>query len=295
MREARLVRLRAVVLALALALGVGGGSIPASAQEASGGRAPDADPAAALEAYDPLFDDPEEAPAGLDADPLETGNRHIFAFNRQVDRWVLDPITDGYQFLVPGPVRRSVNRVILNVNAPVIFANQVLQLRPRAAARTVGRFVANTTLGVAGIFDFAGEAMGLPRTDADFGQTLSRYGIPSGAYLMIPVLGPTTARDAVGSAVDYLLDPITYLVGPLNLEWQLALGGGEGLAIYESHEQGLDALRGSSVDFYAAMRSAYLQSRRAAEIEARSESCFSEPEPIPPPPPLEPEPELQGG
>jgi phospholipid-binding lipoprotein MlaA len=139
------------------------------------------------------------------------------------------------------------------------------------AATTLGRFVVNTTFGLAGIFDFAGDVMHVQRVDADFGQTLHRYGVPRGPYLVVPIFGPSTARDAFGTVVDQALDPLTYIIGPLNLQWQLILGGGQGLATREANADAMDALREASVDFYSALRSAYLQSRRARELEVRPE------------------------
>jgi phospholipid-binding lipoprotein MlaA len=235
-----------------------------------------------LDVYDPLFDEGAEGvPDDLDADPFEPANRGIFAFNQGLDTWLLDPITRGYQWLVPPPARRGVNRFFANLNSPVIFANQVLQLRPLPAAQTFGRFVTNTSLGVVGFFDFADEVIGLPPVEADFGQTLHRYWVPRGPYLMVPLFGPSTARDAVGLVIDQALDPLTYLIGPFNLQWQLILGGGQGLAVRESHVEAMEALRESSIDFYAVLRSAYLQSRRARELEVRPFAKESLPTGIP--------------
>jgi phospholipid-binding lipoprotein MlaA len=256
---------RYVAAALLLAVTVGSGSALAA------GLDPADSVTAALEVYDPLLDEADED-EGLERDPFERANRWTFAFNEGLDRWLLTPITRGYQWLVPGPMRRGVNRVFDNLNAPVIFANEVLQLRPVRATTTLTRFVVNSTFGVVGVFDVADEVMDLPRGEADFGQTLARYWIPRGPYLVVPVFGPSTARDAVGTVVDVALDPLTYIVGPLNLQWQLVRGGSQGLALRDSRSDQLDALRGSSVDFYSALRSAYLQSRHAMELEVRSQA-----------------------
>lgn len=248
-----------------------GSLTPARAEEAF----PE-EPEAALEAYDPLFDEAAGAEV-LERDPLEGANRWTFAFNQGLDRWLLDPLTRGYQWLVPAPGRRGVNRVFRNLNSPVVFANEVLQLRPVPAGITIGRFVVNSTLGIVGIFDVADDWMGLTRGEADFGQTLARYHVPRGPYLVVPLFGPSTARDALGTIVDQAIDPLTYLVGPLNLQWQLILGSGQGLALRDSHLGSLDALRDSSVDYYAALRSAYLQTRRAKELEVLVEEESSAP------------------
>jgi phospholipid-binding lipoprotein MlaA len=231
------------------------GPLPASSEVAPGG-----------DSYDPLFGD-DETGETLENDPFEPANRYVFTFNEGVGRYVLDPVTRGYQWLVPPAGRRAVNRVFDNLNAPVRFLNQVLQLRPVPAATTLTRFAVNSSLGIAGVFDVAGEVMKLPPTDADFGQTLARYRVPRGPYLVVPLFGPSTARDAVGTVVDQALDPLTYIVGPLNFQWQLILGGSQGLALRDENLEALEALREASVDFYSALRSAYLQVRLARETE----------------------------
>ena len=232
----------------------------------------DSDTSIPLERYDPLYDETaEEGHVETVSDPLEPMNRAIFGFNEQLDRYVLDPITRGYRFLVPAPARRGVERFFRNLKSPVIFANLVMQGRGRDAAVTVGRFAANTTLGVGGVFDYADEVIGLKRTEADFGQTLGAYGIPSGPYLIVPLFGPSNARDAVGSVADQAMNPLTYFVAPMQLQWSLLFGGSQGIAYREANADALDALRDASVDFYAALRSAYTQSRRSAVEEARGE------------------------
>lgn len=225
---------------------------------------------------DPLFDeDGDEAEfqiADSEArDPWEPLNRGVFRFNRGLDTVFLDPVTRGYQLLVPEFGRRAVERVFLNLDTPVIFTNQMLQLRALDAACTLGRFVINSSVGVAGLFDPAAAGAGLRRTEADFGQTLAFYGTPSGPYLILPVFGPSTARDAFGDVVDVMTDPLTYVLGPFRW-WTLALGGSEGLVVFESNVENLRQLEAGSVDFYSALRSAYLQSRDAEIRAVRGES-----------------------
>jgi phospholipid-binding lipoprotein MlaA len=231
--------------------------------------APGPDAAGVIETYDPLYDESGEAEADTVSDPLEPVNRAIFGFNEQVDFYVLDPITRAYRFVVPAPARRGVERFFLNLQAPVVFANLVLQGRGRDAAMRVGRFAANTTLGVGGVFDYAGDVIGLERTEADFGQTMAVYGMPSGPYLVVPLFGPSNARDAVGRVADQAMNPLTYFVVPLQLQWSLLFGGSQGIAYREANADALDALRDASVDFYAALRSAYTQARQGAVEEAR--------------------------
>lgn len=223
----------------------------------------------ALENYDPLYDEENDAAASEPvSDPLEPMNRAFFRVNEELDWLVFDPLTRGYRFLVPSPARRGIERAFHNLNSPVIFANLVLQGRGRDASLTIGRFAANTTLGVVGVFDFAQDVIGWKRTDADFGQTLAVYGMPSGPYLVVPIFGPSSLRDGFGTVVDQVMDPLTYFVAPLQLQWSLLFGGSQGLAYREANADALQALREASVDFYAAMRSAYSQARAGDVKEA---------------------------
>jgi phospholipid-binding lipoprotein MlaA len=211
-------------------------------------------------------------------DPFESFNRHMFSFNETLDTVAWDPMTRGYQFLVPEPVRRGIHRVFLNLESPVILVNQLFQLRFKDAANTTARFLINSTAGAAGFFDAAGAGAGMELVGADFGQTLARYGMSSGAFLVVPLFGPTTVRDLSGDVVDRLFDPLTYVVGPI--EWWIVLGASEGLALREAHSEALDALEASSIDFYSALRSAYHQSREAEIRRARGKGEDAADEPI---------------
>ena len=210
--------------------------------------------------FDLLFDDE----FGFDEDdsvndPFEDTNRVFLKFNRGLDRYLLDPLTRGYRFVVPEPARRGVRRMFINFNTPSILVNDLLQLRFADAGETLGRFLLNTSLGLGGIFDVGLEA-GWEHHDSDFGQTLARMGVDSGPYLVVPVLGPNTLRDGLGDIVDVLFQPLTYLIGPAPNIW---IGTGSGFSRLEANTRSLRALRESSVDYYAALRSAYLQSRAA--------------------------------
>ncbi len=227
-------------------------------------------------ADDPLSGDEEDlADEASGRDPFEGLNRDVFLFNRGMDRWVFNPITRGYQFAVPAPGRRAVYRFFDNLDSAVILANHMLQFRVVEAAGTATRFVINSTFGVAGLFDPAADVLDVARIEADFGQTLARYGSPSGPYLMLPIFGPSTVRDVFGDVIDIMVDPVSYLLGPLQW-WTLLLGGGEGLIVREAHLAEIEALEAGSVDFYSALRSAYLQSRDAAVREARDESAAAD-------------------
>jgi len=231
-----------------------------------------ADPATTTGEPAPLDEFDRELEATVIPDPIEPLNRGVFAGNRVVDRVVLDPVTRLYGKVVPGPIKRAVSRVFDNLNQPVVIANDLLQLRPRRAGSATARFLLNSTFGFAGIFDPALEA-GFPPHQADFGQTLGRYGVGPGLYLVLPLLGPSSARDAFGTLVDLALRPDTWL---LPIPPRLLLGGTYGISEREQHLEALDALEDSSVDFYAAIRSAYWMSREAFVRDGRA---APEPEP----------------
>lgn len=236
------------------------------AAEATDEAASDAASAAFEAGPDPLFDD-DEAFEELDReiyDPLEGMNRTFFGLNRWVDRLVWKPVTKGYQFIVPEPGRKAVRRFFLNLGSAPIFVNDLLQLRVKDAGVTLGRFLINSTLGMGGLFDAAIEA-GWEAHHSDFGQTLALTGVGPGPYLVLPVLGPTTIRDGFGVIVDRAFEPLTYIFGfgLLGPSIQLMIGAGNGIATREEYLDELERLEESSVDYYAAIRSVYLQNREA--------------------------------
>ena len=213
-----------------------------------------------------LFDEEYEDPA--DSDPLESGNRAMFGFNEFAYRWLMDPVTDVYAFVVPRPIRRSVLRAFDNLGEPANFVNELLQLNPGRAGKTGARFLVNSTVGVVGLFDPA-TGFGFDANHTGFGETLGAYGVGPGWYLVVPVLGPSTVRDLVSDVLDSMLRPYAYLMGTYSV---LLIATGGGISRYDQSRAQLDALRASSVDFYAAMRSAYILQRRADVREARQSS-----------------------
>ena len=219
---------------------------------------------------DPLFDEDLEEFAGPEIyDPLERGNRLVFSFNRLIDRFAWDPITSGYRFLVPAPARRSVVRAFINLNTPIYLVNNLLQLRFRDAAETLGAFVINTTVGMGGLLD-AGQAVGLDAQPADFGQTLALAGVGNGPYLVVPILGPSTLRDGVGGIVDRFFHPLTYLIGVApQLMWRGGVEVAAGVSRRAAADAKLKALEESSLDFYSVLRSAYIQTRQHSIDELR--------------------------
>lgn len=146
-----------------------------------------------------------------DLDPWEDFNRKVFAFNETADRYVLRPVASGYRFVTPRVVRRGVTNVFNNIKDVPSAFNGLLQGKPGSAGRDLGRFLINSTVGVAGLWD-AAHYMGLEsRGREDFGQTLAVWGFSDGPYLMLPFLGPSTLRDTVGLPVDWATDPLLYI------------------------------------------------------------------------------------
>jgi len=201
----------------------------------------------------------DDGPDPADRDPFEPLNRGIFGFNEVVYGWLFDPVATAYQWAMPGPGRRAVRRFFSNLSEPVTLVNDLLRFRPKQAGSSGARFLINTTAGVGGLFDPAA-AWGLEPHTSGFGGTLAVYRVPSGPYLVIPVMGPSTARDAVGGLVDGAMRPDTWLLAATP---RLVMAAGSGFTTYDIERERLDALRDTSVDFYAALRSAYLLDRDA--------------------------------
>ncbi|MCU7645235.1 MlaA family lipoprotein [Pseudomonas piscis] len=135
-------------------------------------------------------------------DPLESWNRRVYHFNYRFDQWVFLPVVDGYRYITPGFLRTGVSNFFNNLGDVPNLLNSLLQFKGQRSMETTARLLVNTTIGIAGLWDPATK-MGLPRQGEDFGQTLGFYGVPSGAYLILPILGPSNLRDTAGLAVDY--------------------------------------------------------------------------------------------
>lgn len=197
----------------------------------------------------------------LDDDPLEGMNRVFFQGNKTLDQVILRPISWVYKAVVPDVGRKAVTNFLDNLDAPVVLANSILQGDVKNSFATFWRFAINTTIGLGGINDVAASA-GLTARNADFGQTLAVYGVPSGAYLVLPLVGPGTVRDTTGKGVDMLIDPVTWS----EEDWHSYAKLGANAVDWRSNNmQMLDDLYNNSVDPYATVRSAYLQ-RRTKEI-----------------------------
>ena len=198
-------------------------------------------------------------------DPLEPFNDKVFEFNRGFDRVLLKPVAQGYAAVVPPPVQTGIHNAVENLDVVRKVVNNVLQGKPATAGREAARFVLNSTLGVAGLFDVA-EKMGLAPADQDMGITLGLHGLGHGAYLVLPLLPPTTVRDGVGTVADSLMNPLRWLTPdyvPLSIT---------GVGLVNTRARNMEAFEQleRSIDPYGAARNAYLQIRRRKLEQARS-------------------------
>ena len=196
-------------------------------------------------------------------DPLEPVNRTVFAFNDVLDSYVLRPFVVGYRTIVPEFVRTSVSNLFTTINQPAYFANALLQGQFKDAGCILGRTGVNLTFGFFGLFDVASEA-GIPKPEPDFGQTLAKWGWHDGGpFLMLPFLGPSNVRDAIGTGVDMTVDPVYWRLHAAG-ERGLIYGGYalNGIQKRESVLNLTDNLKSSSTDYYAAMRAMYRQNRQ---------------------------------
>ncbi len=195
-------------------------------------------------------------------DPLEGFNRGVYKFNDVSDKAVFKPIAGAYKAVMPTPVRSGVSNFFANLKTFVTTINQVLQFKFNKAAESAGRFVINSTVGIAGLFDVASK-QGIPQYKEDFGQTLGYWGVGNGAYLMLPFFGPSTLRDTTGLIADSMtIDPIGYIDDPRTRNIVIAT------KFIDTRAQllpGSDLLDEAALDPYTFMRDAYLQ-RRANQV-----------------------------
>lgn len=215
-------------------------------------------------------DDLEEySKAGRIADPLEPVNRGVFWVNHQIYSYVFRPLSKIYTTVLPKPVRSAVFNVCDNVEFPVRFVNHLLQLKFDRAGLETRKFLVNSVGGVGGIIRMSDRTPALADLPpADTGQTLSKWGIGHGAYIVLPVLGPRSLRDTVGLAGDYALNPVTWVsfVG-IGGATALAITSPPGINSMSNRLDAYDAASKNSIDRYLALRSAYVQSRENATLK----------------------------
>jgi len=259
----------AIALACLLsACGTAGPSVPAPdlvARDLPTGTQ-ETDPLTAPTDAASLPDEPAEA-----YDPFEKTNRAMFERNQRFNRAVIYPLAEAYHNNVPEPVRNSVENFVSNLAEPMVFANNVLQLRFGAAAKTAGRFALNSTVGLAGLRDVASR-QNLPQQSGDFGQTLYVWGFRKSPYLVVPIIGPTNVRDLFGTTVEMVASIPAGQLLPTQVAStanNLTVAGSIASPFTKLDDVGdMKELEESSVDFYAMLRSVVEQKRQAELQEA---------------------------
>ena len=197
-------------------------------------------------------------PPQPDYDPWEPFNRKMFAFNDGLDRYALEPIARGWDYVVPNPVERAISRFFNNIRFPIVFVNDLLQGKPHQAAAALARFQINTFFGGLGFYDLADD-WGLPPQDEDMAQTFGVWDIAPGPYLVLPFFGPSSPRDALGLAGDFAFTAYLYFIP---IPW--ASVGATAINIINERSLFLDTVeraKEASLDYYIFVRNAYVQRR----------------------------------
>ena len=203
---------------------------------------------------------------------FEKFSRGTLKFNQALDKAIFKPIAKGYRVL-PQPIRTGTNNFVSNLRSLLSFSNNVLQGDFKSAGNTAGRFAINTTVGILGVFDPASKMGFEKKSREDFGQTLGVWGAGTGCYFVLPILGPTTTRDAVGLIGNVFIDPVYHLTH--NSETDIVVGnenlsehnyyyyrGTDAVDFRSKNIESFDSLEENSIDFYASLKSLYLQNRQ---------------------------------
>lgn len=219
-------------------------------------------------------------------DPLEPVNRGVFWFNDQLYEYILRPLSKGYDYITPTPVQIGVKNFFRNLDAPIDFASNLLQLEFKEAGKSLARFVINTTVGVGGIFD-VGKKCDLPYQSQDFGTALAYWGVPHGFYLVLPGLGSSSLRDGIGTAAERFVYPPdfpnVYFDSFDTLDSYIYSGSfytAKAIEVVNRRRDAIDGAKESSLDYYLFAQSAYYQYRAkqvrsdAAKEEGTGEGLF---------------------
>ncbi|MCB0328830.1 MAG: VacJ family lipoprotein [Bdellovibrionales bacterium] len=229
----------------------------------------------AFDDEDPFADESSEVVEEEVSDPIEGWNRGVFWFNDKLDRYVLEPVADGYDYIMPDRVQTGVTNVFENLLYPRYLVSSVVQLKFGQAAEHTGRFLINSTLGLAGLVDVATH-LGLEQHSEDFGTALGYHRVPPGPYLMLPFFGPSNIRDGFGKIVDNFLSPIPYIASATadSQDAILITLGANAVDIVQTRanfDEAIEAARDASVDYYLFVQSAYYQRRRALIFDEKQE------------------------
>jgi phospholipid-binding lipoprotein MlaA len=207
----------------------------------------------------------EDQPEVPTSDPLEPMNRFFFEVNDRLYFWVLKPVSKGYSWLLPEELRECIGSFFQNIGFPVTFLNAALQADGGKMIKATERFLINSTIGVYGLVDVAGQEFGIPPQRADFGQTLGRWGVGEGIYLCWPIVGPSNIRDSLGLAVDAFANPVPYFYDDRIID--LTLYSSSKVNSLSLNPDLYEDLKRYSLDPYVASRQAYIEYRRGRLVQ----------------------------
>lgn len=265
-------RLKVLMRTIKVILPVAAAAILSTAPAAAQGVVGDATPEENIAQAE--IDSAVAAPdSGEAQDPWEGFNRKMFSAHLFLDRNLLVPAAKGYRATTPKAGRRGLRRFLAHIRAPGVLVNDILQGEFARAGETLSRFVVNSTIGAGGFADPAAE-LGVPAHGEDFGQTLAVWGVESGPYLFLPLVGPSTGRDGFGQIVQIGMDPLFYVRTPPADIARYSRAGAGGVSAREQFLDPLAEIEAKSLDYYASFRSFYLQARKR-EI-ANGEVDFSD-------------------
>ena len=197
------------------------------------------------------------------SDPLESVNRRVFAFNDFLDIYLLEPVAKGYDYVTPKPIQKGVHNFFRNIKSPVYVVSDLVQFKFSQAGVHTGRFLINTTIGGLGFVD-AAQQFGLNHHPEDFGSALGYHGIPEGAYIVLPILGPSNVRDTFGRVIDNFLSPLTY-VSSVSDDGEAIQWGTTGVEAVDTRVHLIDAIESAketSLDYYSFVKNSYHQVRQ---------------------------------
>lgn len=206
---------------------------------------------------------------GADADPWEGFNRKMFTVHNALDKALLIPSAKAYRAVTHKKQRKGIRNFLDNLRTPVILVNDILQGEFKRAGETASRFAINTTIGFGGMGDPA-ERMGIPQHNEDFGQTFAVWGVPSGPYLFLPFFGPSSIRDGTGAAIGVAADPAIWVRTQPAQYFRYSRAGANALSLREPLIEPLADIEENSLDYYASLRSFYLQSRKREIANGRT-------------------------
>lgn len=224
------------------------------------------------ESFDNEFESEfSEADTTEDIDPLSGYNRFMTSFNDGFITYLLNPVSEGYAAILPQPVRIGVSNFVHNINFPIRFINNLLQLKFQNSSDELERFIVNSTVGIAGLMDPAEDLMHIPKHNEDFGQTLGHYGVGPGFHLVLPFIGPSNARDTIGLFPDMYLSPLVNLKS--YDQYRIPANFGESIAVYaveiinknSLHLGEYESLKKDALDLYPFLKDIYEQ-KRVSEI-----------------------------